>query len=195
MRYIITFLFFAVSLISMGCDSKDSAKKATSQQAQAVDMSTKIEVVENSDFKKEKVAKKLNDSNESQNFYYDYHQGKEHNQTTVDEKNYTPVDAALNIRSPYEQVEISMLVSKLSKNFMVKCSACHDDYANGIIGPSLLNKDGQYIYETIVKFKTGEKQNVLMKDLVQSMSNQEIKSLADEIYIFNQEIKKIKARK
>ena len=77
---------------------------------------------------------------------------------------------------------------------MVKCSACHDDYANGIIGPSLLSKDSIYIYQTIMKYKKGEKENVLMKELVKNIDDKEIKSLANEIHTFNQEIKKIKER-
>lgn len=87
------------------------------------------------------------------------------------------------------------MVSKLSKEFMVKCSACHDDYANGIIGPSLLSKDSAYISETIKKYKTGEKENVLMKDLVKQLDDKQIQALADEIYTFNQQIKKIKERR
>ena len=77
---------------------------------------------------------------------------------------------------------------------MVKCSACHDDYANGIIGPSLLSKDSEYIFKTISQYKTGEKKNVLMKELVTQMDDKEIKALASEIYTFNQEVKKLKER-
>lgn len=176
-----------------GCDNKE-LNKATESNRSHTTQPGKIEVVENTHFKEEKVAVKAKDNNDSKVFYYDYHQAKEENKTKADEKNYTPIGAALNIRSPYEQVEISMLVSKLSKSFMVKCSACHDDYANGIIGPSLLSKDSRYIYETIMKYKTGEKENVLMRDLVKLISEQDIKSLSEEIYTFNQEIKKIKAR-
>ncbi len=83
------------------------------------------------------------------------------------------------------------LVNKLSKKFIVKCSACHNDYANGIIGPSLLGRDSNFIFDSIMKFKSGEKVNVLMSDLVKMMSDQEIRKLADEIYHFNKEIKKM----
>ncbi len=194
MKAIHMFIVFGLVFIFLGCDDKSSQQTVT-KKTTTTDISKTIEVVENDNFKQEKVAQKLKDSNESKFFYYDYNEKKENNDTIFNEKNHTPVDAALNIRTPYERVEMSMLVSRLSKNFIVKCSACHDDYANGIIGPSLLNKDSQYIYETIMKYKTGEKQNILMRDLVQSMSQQDIKALADEIYTFNQEIKKIKARK
>jgi cytochrome c553 len=89
---------------------------------------------------------------------------------------------------------VGLLVNQLSKNFIVKCSACHNHYANGIIGPSLLSKDSTYIFKTISQYRTGEKKNVLMKELIEQMDDKEIKALADEIYTFNQEVKKIKER-
>jgi cytochrome c553 len=105
------------------------------------------------------------------------------------------MDANLRVRSPYEEVEIGLLVHKLSKEFIVKCSACHNDYANGIIGPSLLNKDADFIAGTIAKFKTGEKENVLMTALVRQMSDEEILKLANEIAAFNEEIAQLRGRK
>jgi len=84
------------------------------------------------------------------------------------------------------------LVKKLSKEFIVKCSACHNDYANGIIGPSLLNKTSEDILKSISDFKTGVKSNPLMDDLIKLMSDYEIKSLANEIYDFNNMIKEMK---
>ena len=75
---------------------------------------------------------------------------------------------------------------------MVKCSACHDDYANGVIGPSLLGKSSDEIFSAIDDFKSGKKSNVLMDDLIKMMSNDEIRTLADEIYNFNEEIKALR---
>jgi len=89
-------------------------------------------------------------------------------------------------------VKVSLLVKKMSKKFIVKCSACHNDYANGIIGPSLLGKNAEYIYDKIADFKSGKKSNPLMSDLIKMMSNEEIKELAQEIYIFNEEIEKMR---
>lgn len=165
-----------------------SVEKNTSQQA------GKIEVIENDNFKEEKVQVKKDDSNESKNFYYDYHQETKAHAQTEEENNYTPLGAVLKAKSPYEHVEVGLLVNQLSKNFIVKCSACHNHYANGIIGPSLLSKDSAYIFKTISEYKTGEKKNVLMKELIEQMDDKEIKALADEIYTFNQEVKKIKER-
>ena len=102
------------------------------------------------------------------------------------------MDANLHVRSPYENVEVSMLVKRLSKEFIVKCSACHNDYANGVIGPSLLGKDADFIFEKISKFKDGSAKNVLMKDLVSQMDAKEIRAMPDEIYEFNKKIKEMR---
>ena len=75
---------------------------------------------------------------------------------------------------------------------MVKCSACHDDYANGVIGPSLLGKSSDEIFSAIDDFKSGKKSNVLMDDLIKMMNDDEIRALADEIYSFNEEIKALR---
>ena len=102
------------------------------------------------------------------------------------------IDANMHVRSPYEEVKISMMVKRLSKDFIVKCSACHNDYANGIIGPSLLNKDADFIFNSIMKFKSDKNANVLMTDLVNQMDKKEIKKLANEIYEFNKQIRDTK---
>lgn len=191
-KYLILSLFILLTFNACS-DKKDeksmpSVEKNTSQQA------GKIEVIENDNFKEEKVQVKKDDSNESKNFYYDYHQETKAHAQKEEENNYTPLGAVLKAKSPYEHVEVGLLVNQLSKNFIVKCSACHNHYANGIIGPSLLSKDSAYIFKTISEYKTGEKKNVLMKELIEQMDDKEIKALADEIYTFNQEVKKIKER-
>lgn len=191
-KYSILCLFIVLAFNA--CSDKKEEKNVQVIEKNVSQQAGKIEVIENDNFKEEKVHVKKDDSNESKNFYYDYHQETKAHAQKEEESNYTPLGAALKVKSPYEHVEVSILVSKLSKNFIVKCSACHDDYANGIIGPSLLSKDSAYIFKTISQYKIGEKKNVLMKELVAQMEDKEIKALADEIYSFNQEIKKLKER-
>jgi len=192
-KYSILCLF--ILLVFTACSDKKEEKSTQAVEKNVSQQTGKIEVLDNDNFKEEKVQVKKDDSNESKNFYYDYHQEvKAHKQPDEEEKNYTPLGAALKVRSPYEHVEINLLINQLSKNFIVKCSACHNHYANGIIGPSLLSKDSAYIFKTISQYKTGEKKNVLMKELVEQMDDKEIKALADEIYTFNQEVKKLKER-
>jgi cytochrome c553 len=191
-KYFILSLF--ILLTFNACSDKKDEKSMQSVEKNISQQAGKIEVVENDNFKEEKVQVKKDDSNESKNFYYDYHQETKAHAQAEEESNYTPLGAMLKARSPYEHVEVGLLVNQLSKNFIVKCSACHNHYANGIIGPSLLSKDSAYIFKTISQYRTGEKKNVLMKELIEQMDDKEIKALADEIYTFNQEVKKIKER-
>ncbi len=184
-----------------GCSDGDKQEgKETSNKAQEVTSAQKIEVVKNENAGEIKVALKEGDDNQSKSYYYDYNVKSAYDpnmqpansDASVREKARTTIDANLHVRSPYENVEISMLVKRLSKEFIVKCSACHNDYANGVIGPSLLGKDADFIFEKILKFKDGSATNVLMKDLVSQMSTQEIRAMADEIYEFNKKIKEMR---
>jgi len=127
-------------------------------------------------------------------FYYSYNKEKNATYNSEDTKTRTTIDAYLNIRSPYERVRITMMIQRLSKDYVIKCSPCHDDYANGVIGPSLLDKNGTFIYDRIQAFKTGEKDNPLMKELV-SQIDTTLKALADEIANFNKEIRKMRRGK
>ncbi|KAB0612475.1 c-type cytochrome [Campylobacter hyointestinalis] len=88
-------------------------------------------------------------------------------------------------RMPLQSINKALIRGQLSKNFITKCSACHDDYANGIIGPSLLTKSSEEIFDMIKAYKTKTKVNVLMADLVKPMSDKEINGLANEISEFN----------
>ena len=96
----------------------------------------------------------------------------------------------MNIRSPYEKLRVSMITNTLSKKFIVKCSACHNNYANGVIGPSILGRDSDYIFNKIADFKSGKKSNPLMNDLIKMMDDKEIREIADEIYQFNLKLNK-----
>lgn len=171
---------------------KEAVKEVTTQQAPL-----KIEVVKNANANAIKVEEKVKDGKENESYYYDYNVKSEYDpnakpaneDAAVRVKPRSIIDANMHVRSPYEKVKVSMLVKKLSKDFIVKCSACHNDYANGVIGPSLLNKDASFIFNKIMKFKQDPKANVLMTALVKQMSDEEIQKLADEIFNFNKEIK------
>jgi len=181
MKKLVIFLIAIVFIV--GCGEKKEEKKVEVKQEAGA-----IEVVENKDYKEEKVkeieTKNLKIGHKDKAYYFNYNK--------IEDKTYTPMDANMRVRSPYERVEISLLVSKLSKKFIVKCSACHNDYANGIIGPSLLGKNRDFIYTSIMDFKTGKKTNVLMDELVKMMSTAEISELSGEIAQFNEKIKKLR---
>lgn len=176
----------AIALLITGCSDKEEVKEkpkvVTSEQA------PKIEIISNDNAKEIKVTEKEKVEETNKSYYFDY----KDKEKIEEEKPRTKIDANMNVRSPYEKVEVSMLVKSLSKEFIVKCSACHNDYANGIIGPSLLDKDSKFIFDTIKKFKTDETANVLMTDLVKQMDDENIQKLANEIFEFNKQIKELR---
>ena len=195
-------LALTVFLTGCGEDKKEDTKKEQSNISK-IEQAAKIEVVSNKNAKEIKVKEKKRDKSQDKSYYYDYDIKSEYDpnarpankDAAVRAKPRTAIDANMNIRSPYEKVQMSMLVGELSKTFRVKCSACHDDYANGIIGPSLLSRDSDYIYGKIADFKSGKKSNPLMNDLIKMMSDEEIRTLANEIYVFNQAIKEMREKK
>jgi len=184
-----------------GCGEKQD--KESTQEVQTTTQSAPlIEVTHNDNAKEIKVAQKTADANQSKSYYLGYNVNSEYDENSqpansdasVRVKPRTSVDANMHVRSPYEKIQVSLLVRKMSKKFIVKCSACHNDYANGIIGPSLLNKDADTIFNKIAEFKSGAKSNPLMSDLIKMMSEDEIREMAKEIYKFNQEIQSMKEK-
>lgn len=96
------------------------------------------------------------------------------------------------IKNQYEKLNFDLMKKRLGHDFILRCSACHDDYANGIIGPSLLDKTDAHIVDMIKKYKFKEKPNPLMVQLVNGMSEQQIETMAKEIYEFNKQFKEQK---
>ena len=190
----------AIVILLTACSKKEEEKevKNTKVESQAP---LKIEVEENKNAKEIKVIKKDIKKNENDTYYFSYNGVKSEYDPNSKPANKdasvraiprTEIDANMHVRSPYEKVKISMMVKRLSKDFIVKCSACHNDYANGIIGPSLLSKDADFIFNKIMKFKRDKDANVLMTGLVNQMDEKEIKKLANEIFEFNKQIREAK---
>ena len=178
-----TILLLVLCSFFISCSDK---KEENKENQKIVQKPGKIEIVQNENA----YNKKVNISNDikDRSYYYSYNKNNE-------EKNKrTKLDAHVRVKSPYESVQISLLVGSLSKEFIVKCSACHNDYANGIIGPSLLKKDKNSIRDSIMSFKKDPKKNVLMSDLVKNMSEKQILDIASEIANFNKKIRELKAK-
>ncbi|MDR1614880.1 MAG: hypothetical protein LBS26_04840 [Campylobacteraceae bacterium] len=100
--------------------------------------------------------------------------------------------AIVSVKNSYDSVQKELLSKRLGKNYFLKCSACHDDYANGVIGPSLLTKNSDEIFDMIKAYKIKSQNNILMQYLVSQMEDGEIRSLADEIASFNKEVRERK---
>jgi len=164
----------AAALLFVGCEkSEDKAQEAASEQGAKVATSASIKVEKNEN----------NESANKQNEFikYDMH-GEKSVKFGLEDNN---VRALAMVKSPLQTINLRLIKGRLSKDFITKCSACHDDYANGIIGPSLLTKSEDEIYKMINAYKNKEKVNVLMRDLVKKMDESEIRNLAKEISDFN----------
>ena len=203
MKTKILLLTTSLLLLSSFSACGEKEQKESSKKIDATTQSTPvIEVTHNENAREIKVSQKSADVNQSKSYYlgyniksaYDENSRPANSDASVRVKPRTSVDANMHIRSPYEKVQTSMLVRKMGKKFIVKCSACHNDYANGVIGPSLLQKDSNYIFNKIAEFKSGKKSNPLKSDLIKKMSDKEIREMAQEIYKFNQEIQSMKEK-
>ena len=183
----------AVALLALmfsGCGGSNDSKKE--QSAPETSSPKTIKVTKNAVKVEEKNSTSKQNSGQ---FYYSYN--KKNDKETAQYKSdtnkvRTTIDAYLNIKSPYEKVRITLMIKRLSRDYIIKCSPCHDDYANGVIGPSLLDKDGTFIYGMLQDFKTGKKKNALMKELVSQIDDAKLKAIADEIANFNKEIRKMR---
>jgi len=178
----------AIVIFSLnGCEKKE--KRTMSQ----TDMDGKGIVVTEGVVK---ALKKEDHSKEnSGQFYYAYNkEKKESSYAKETSKVRTKLDAYRAIRSPYERVQITLMVQQLSPDYRLLCSACHDDYANGVVGPALLEKNATYIYDQIMAFKTGKKKNPLMKELVNRIAPDRLKAIAKEIERFNKQILEMRSK-
>lgn len=178
----------AATLLLVGCSGEDSSKGSRQQASTAVQG---IVVTENAvdTLKKEK------SKENSGQFYYSYNKEKNASAyNSEDSKTRTELDAYRDIRSPYERVQVTLMVKQLSPDYRLLCSACHDDYANGVIGPALLDKNATYIYDQIMAFKTGTKKNVLMQQLVNRIDDNRLKAIAKEVERFNRQILEMRSK-
>lgn len=73
---------------------------------------------------------------------------------------------------------------KLSKLYIVKCSACHGRDGKGPVGPSIAGKNSQENLTILRKYRAGEVENTMMADLLTRTSDKELASLSDEISQF-----------
>ena len=191
MRSLTLLLPLAGMLMLGGCGGSDSTKSSQNSAASA-ETPAAIKVTAGA---VDTTVKKEKSKENSGQFYYAYNKEKNSTYNSEETKTRTTIDAYLHIRSPYERIRITLMIKRLSKDYAIKCAPCHDDYANGVIGPSLLDKNTTFIYDRIMAFKTGEKKNPLMKELVTQIDDAQLKSLAEEIANFNKEIRKMRSGK
>jgi len=75
----------------------------------------------------------------------------------------------------------------VSDDYDRKCSSCHGIDGSGLqngkkmMGPPLFGQSADEIYKKLIDFKSGRKENVVMKGLLMPLSEDDLRVLADEI--------------
>ncbi|MDD3343129.1 MAG: c-type cytochrome [Sulfurospirillaceae bacterium] len=73
---------------------------------------------------------------------------------------------------------------KVSDKYKQKCASCHGTGGEGIVGLPLFGQSEQSIYEKLMDFKSGKRQNPIMKGAIMNVSEADFKELAKEISEF-----------
>ncbi len=76
---------------------------------------------------------------------------------------------------------------KVSNEYKSKCASCHGVNGSGVqngkamMGPKIFGQSAEKLYKDLVEFKSGRKENVVMKGLLIPLNDEDLKRLADEI--------------
>jgi len=82
----------------------------------------------------------------------------------------------------------SAMAFKVSPLYKQKCSSCHGVNGEGAVGPRLIGKSEDYIYEALASFKSGSRKNYVMYGLLSKMSDEDLKALSEEIGTFKEKL-------
>ncbi len=76
---------------------------------------------------------------------------------------------------------------KVSQAYKSKCASCHGVNGSGmqngkkLMGAKLFGQSADKVYNSLIEFKSGRRENVVMKGLLISLSKDDLKVFADEI--------------
>ncbi len=76
---------------------------------------------------------------------------------------------------------------EVSQAYKSKCSSCHGVNGSGmqngkaLMGPKLFGQSSEKIYQNLIDFKAGRKENMIMKGLLIKLSEEDLRTFADEI--------------
>jgi len=76
---------------------------------------------------------------------------------------------------------------EVSQAYKSKCSSCHGVNGSGeqngkkLMGPKLFGQSADEIYQKLIDFKSGRKENMIMKGLLIHLSEEDLRTFADEI--------------
>ena len=88
----------------------------------------------------------------------------------------------------------SAMAFKVSPLYKQKCSSCHGVNGGGIVGPKLIGKSEEYVYQALIDFKSGKRKNYVMYGLLTKMSDEDLKALSKEISTFEAKMKEAAAQ-
>jgi len=83
----------------------------------------------------------------------------------------------------------NMAAFKVSPLYKQKCASCHGVNGEGIIGPKLIGKSAEEVYQALNDFKSGKRKNYVMYGLLSKMDEAQIRALSDEIGAFSEKVK------
>lgn len=79
---------------------------------------------------------------------------------------------------------------KVSNSYKVKCSSCHASDGSGmqngkkLMGTQLIGQSEEQLLKALVDFKSGRRENLIMKGLLMNLDDNELKEFAREISQF-----------
>ncbi len=75
---------------------------------------------------------------------------------------------------------------KVSHNYKSRCASCHGMNGEGIIGPKLFGLSADDVYQKLLEYKSGRKENLVMKGLLMKLDKEALREYADEIGEFKE---------
>ena len=116
-------------------------------------------------------------------------QGKVIKDIVVETPKQTPVISSVVVKKEDDSSKLKALQDKagsggtfgVSKEYKKRCASCHGVNGKGIIGPNISGKSSEFIYTKLLDYKAGRLENPVMKGLVMNLSEETLKTLADEI--------------
>lgn len=134
--------------------------------------------------------------------------GGEHGKAIQDIKKTTKVNSVVQEKSDREkeQEELTHLREKagniggfkVSDEYKSKCASCHGvdgsgmQYGKKLMGPKIFGESEEEIYKKLDDFKSGRKENMIMKGLLMHLSQDDLKRFAKEIGEFPARAKALK---
>lgn len=70
---------------------------------------------------------------------------------------------------------------KVSENYKRKCASCHGVTGEGAVGLPLFGQSAEQIYAKLLEFKSGKRNNPIMKSAISNLNDDDFKELSTEI--------------